>query len=39
MIGRYLSGMAQCGAWSCFDEFNRIDIDVLSVIATQVSSI
>jgi hypothetical protein len=38
-MGRIFIGLLRCGAWGCFDEFNRLGEDVLSAVSTQVQAI
>lgn len=38
-LTRILIGLARCGAWGCFDEFNRLEDSTLSMISTRIHPI
>ena len=38
-MGRIFIGLVKCGAWGCFDEFNRLEEATLSAVSMIIQSI
>jgi dynein heavy chain 2 len=38
-MARIFVGLVKCGAWGCFDEFNRLEEATLSAISMQIQPI